>query len=126
MVCGVCIGKSTRAKALSQSINSDERVLIIEDTSKIQIEQGNLVGPEARCSHTNLPELLNRNLLKATRRLWHESIILGEVRGGDASGLDADYYGSVSTIQLSSVSEAISRFTTFLLVSGIDLRSGGI
>jgi pilus assembly protein CpaF len=122
---GTGTGKTTLLNALSTSIGAEERVLLIEDTSEIQIEKDNLVRLEARRPQTNLPEVSIRDLLKATLRLRPDRIILGEVRGGEAfdllAALNTGHSGSLSTIHASSAAEAMSRFATCVLMAGIDL-----
>jgi pilus assembly protein CpaF len=122
---GTGTGKTTLLNALSNFIGTEERLVIIEDTSEIQIEKENLVRLEARRPQANLPEVSIRDLLKATLRLRPDRIILGEVRGGEAfdllQALNTGHSGSLSTIHASSAPEAISRFATCVLMSGIDL-----
>jgi pilus assembly protein CpaF len=122
---GTATGKTTLLNALSNFIGSEERVLLIEDTSEIQIEKDNLVRLEARRQQPNLPAISIRDLLKATLRLRPDRIILGEVRGGEAfdllQALNTGHSGSLSTIHASSAPEAISHFATYVLMSGIDL-----
>jgi len=122
---GTGTGKTTLLNALSNFIGAEERLVIIEDTSEIQIEKDNLVRLEARRSQPNLPEVSIRDLLKATLRLRPDRIILGEVRGGEAfdllQALNTGHSGSLSTIHASSAAEAVSRFATCVLMSGIDL-----
>jgi pilus assembly protein CpaF len=122
---GTGTGKTTLLNALSNFIGGEERLVIIEDTSEIQIEKDNLVRLEARRPQTNLPGVSIRELLKATLRLRPDRIILGEVRGGEAfdllQALNTGHSGSLSTIHASSAAEAVSRFATCVLMSGIDL-----
>jgi pilus assembly protein CpaF len=122
---GTGTGKTTLLNALSNFIGGEERLVIIEDTSEIQIEKVNLVRLEARRPQTNLPGVSIRDLLKATLRLRPDRIILGEVRGGEAfdllQALNTGHSGSLSTIHASSAAEAVSRFATCVLMSGIDL-----
>jgi len=122
---GTGTGKTTLLNALSNFIGAEERLVIIEDTSEIQIEKENLVRLEARRQQTKLPEVSIRDLLKATLRLRPDRIILGEVRGGEAfdllQALNTGHSGSLSTIRASSAAEAVSRFATCVLMSGIDL-----
>ncbi len=122
---GTGTGKTTLLNALSNFIGAEERLVIIEDTSEIQIAKVNLVRLEARRPQTNLPAVSIRDLLKATLRLRPDRIILGEVRGGEAfdllQALNTGHSGSLSTIHASSAAEAVSRFATCVLMSGIDL-----
>jgi pilus assembly protein CpaF len=122
---GTATGKTTLLNALSHFIGPEERVIVIEDTSEIQIEKSNLVRLEARREQPGRQAISIRDLLKATLRLRPDRIILGEVRGGEAfdllQALNTGHSGSLSTIHANSAAEAISRFATCVLMSGIDL-----
>ena len=122
---GTGTGKTTLLNALSNSIADQERLILIEDTAEIQINKPNLVRLEARRAQPTVPAVSIRDLLKTTLRLRPDRIILGEVRGGEAfdllQALNTGHSGSLSTIHASSAPEAISRFATCVLMSGIDL-----
>ncbi len=118
-------GKTTLLTALSNFIGPEERLIVIEETAEIQIEKNNLVRLEARREQKGIPAISIRELLKATLRLRPDRIIVGEVRGGEAfdllQALNTGHSGSLSTIHANSAAEAISRFATCVLMSGIDL-----
>ncbi len=118
-------GKTTLLNALSNFIGPEERVILIEETAEIQIEKNNLVRLEARREQKGIPAISIRELLKATLRLRPDRIIVGEVRGGEAfdllQALNTGHSGSLSTIHANSAAQAISRFATCVLMSGIDL-----
>jgi pilus assembly protein CpaF len=122
---GTGTGKTTILNALSKFIGPEERVVVIEDTSEVQIEKSNLVRLEERREQPGLPAITIRDLLKATLRLRPDRIILGEVRGGEAfdllQALNTGHSGSLSTIHADSAAEAISRFAACVLMSGIDI-----
>lgn len=122
---GTATGETTLLNALSHFIGPEERVIVIEDTSEIQIEKNSLVRLEARREQPGRTAISIRDLLKATLRLRPDRIILGEVRGGEAfdllQALNTGHSGSLSTIHANSAAEAISRFATCVLMSGIDL-----
>jgi pilus assembly protein CpaF len=122
---GTGTGKTTLLNALSTFVGQEERLVVIEDTSEIQIEKKNMVRLEARREQPGRPAVSIRDLLKATLRLRPDRIILGEVRGGEAfdllQALTSGHSGSLSTIHANSAAEAISRFATCVLMSGIDL-----
>jgi pilus assembly protein CpaF len=122
---GAGTGKTTLLNALSHFIGPEERVVVIEDTSEVQIEKSNLVRLEARREQPGVPAVSIRDLLKATLRLRPDRIILGEVRGGEAfdllQALNTGHSGGLCTIHASSAAEAISRFATCVLMSGIDI-----
>ena len=84
---GTGTGKTTLLNILGKFIPPDERILLIEDTSEIQMDQDNLVRFEARQPQNGLPAVSIRDLLKAALRHRPDRIILGEIRGGEAFDL---------------------------------------
>ena len=86
---GTGTGKTTMLNALARFIEPTDRIVLIEDTAEIQIDQENLVRFEARRDQPGLPAITIRDLLKATLRHRPDRIILGEVRGGEAFDLAA-------------------------------------
>jgi pilus assembly protein CpaF len=122
---GAGTGKTTLLNALAAFIAKDERVIVIEDTSELQLEKDNLVRLEARRQQPDLPAVTIRDLLRATLRLRPDRILLGEVRGGEAfdllQALNTGHSGTLSTIHANSGEQAISRFTTCVLQSDIEL-----
>jgi pilus assembly protein CpaF len=122
---GTGTGKTTLLNALSQFIPPEERVIVIEDTAEIQIEKDNLVRLEARREQPGIPAVSIRDLLKATLRLRPDRIIVGEIRGGEAfdflQALNTGHSGSMTTIHANFAADAISKFATYVLMSGVDL-----
>jgi pilus assembly protein CpaF len=118
-------GKTTLLSALSACIPPEERVVVIEDTSEIQIERKNLVRLEARREQPGAPAVTIRDLLRATLRLRPDRIILGEVRGGEAfeflQALNTGHLGTFCTIHANSAPQAVARFATCVLMSDVDL-----
>src|SRR5665213_3175604 len=122
---GTGSGKTTLLNIVGKFIPEDERILLIEDTSEIQMGQQNLVRFEARQPQNGLPAVTIRDLLKAALRHRPDRIILGEIRGGEAFDLlqllNTGHAGTLSTVHASSSQQAISRFTSCVLQSGIEL-----
>jgi pilus assembly protein CpaF len=118
-------GKTSMLNALGKFIPSDERVLLIEDTSEIHLSQDNLVRFEARQSQNGLPAVTIRDLLKASLRHRPDRLILGEIRGSEAFDLlqllNTGHAGSLSTVHATSARQALARFTSCVLQSGVDL-----
>jgi pilus assembly protein CpaF len=118
-------GKTSMLNVLGKFIPTDERVLLIEDTSEIHMCQDNLVRFEARQSQNGLPAITIRDLLKASLRHRPDRIILGEIRGGEAFDLlqllNTGHSGSLSTVHATSAKQGLARFTSCVLQSGIDL-----
>ncbi|MGH9710935.1 MAG: ATPase, T2SS/T4P/T4SS family, partial [Candidatus Acidiferrales bacterium] len=122
---GTGTGKTTLLNALGRFIPEDDRVLLIEDTSEIQLEKPNLVRFEARQAQSDLPAVTIRALLKASLRHRPDRIIMGEIRGGEAFDLlqllNTGHSGTLSTVHASSAAQALARFTSCVLQSGIEL-----
>jgi pilus assembly protein CpaF len=122
---GTGTGKTTLLNALASYIPDDQRLVIIEDTAEIQIVKPNLVRFEARCEQLGIPAVTIRELLKATLRHRPDRIILGEIRGGEAFDLlqllNTGHSGTLSTVHATSAQQGLSRFTSCVLESGIDL-----
>jgi pilus assembly protein CpaF len=118
-------GKTSLLNVLGKFIPSDERVLLIEDTSEIHMGQDNLVRFEARQPQNGLPAITIRDLLKASLRHRPDRIILGEIRGGEAFDLlqllNTGHSGSLSTVHATSAKQGLARFTSCVLQSGVDL-----
>jgi pilus assembly protein CpaF len=122
---GTGTGKTTLLNILGKFIPPEERVLLIEDTSEIQMGQDNLVRFEARQPQNGLPGVSIRDLLKAALRHRPDRIILGEIRGGEAFDLlqllNTGHSGSLSTVHATSAKQGVARFTSCVLQSGVDL-----
>jgi pilus assembly protein CpaF len=118
-------GKTSLLNVLGRFIPADERVLLIEDTSEIHMDQDNLVRFEARQPQNGLPAVTIRDLLKASLRHRPDRIILGEIRGSEAFDLlqllNTGHSGSLSTVHATSATQALARFTSCVLESGVDL-----
>src|ERR1700738_4871640 len=118
-------GKTSMLNALGKFIPSDERVLLIEDTSEIHMDQDNLVRFEARQPQQGLPGVTIRELLKAALRHRPDRLILGEIRGSEAFDLlqllNTGHSGSLSTVHATSAKQGLARFTSCVLQSGVDL-----
>ena len=122
---GTGSGKTTLANILTESIPDHERIVLIEDTAEIQVQKENVLRFEARCEQNGLPAVTIRDLLKATLRHRPDRIILGEIRGGEAFDLlqllNTGHNGTLSTVHANSAAQGVSRFTTCVLQSGIEM-----
>jgi len=94
-------------------------------TVLIHLEQKNLVRFEARQPQNDLPAVTIRDLLKAALRHRPDRIILGEIRGGEAFDLlqllNTGHSGSLSTVHANSARQALARFESCILQSGVEL-----
>jgi pilus assembly protein CpaF len=127
---GTSTGKTTLLAALGKFIPGDERLLLIEDTAEIQLAHANLVRFEARREQNGTPAVSIRDLLKAALRHRPDRILVGEVRGGEAFDLlqllNTGHSGSISTIHASSAKQALARFASCVLQSGVQLPHAAI
>ena len=122
---GTGTGKTTLLNILANFIPDQERVLVIEDTAEIQINTPNLVRFEARRAQNDLPAVTIRDLLKASLRHRPDRILLGEIRGGEAFDLlqllNTGHSGTLSTVHANSAQQALSRFSTCVLQSEMEI-----
>src|SRR5207247_116628 len=122
---GTGTGKTTLLNALAAFLPPEDRLVLIEDTAELQLEASNLVRFEARREQNGLPAVSIRDLLRATLRHRPDRILLGEVRGGEAfdllQALNTGHSGTMSTIHANSAEQALSRFASCVLQSGVDL-----
>jgi pilus assembly protein CpaF len=126
LICGSTgSGKTSLVNVLGKFIPADERIVLIEDTSEIHMCQDNLVRFEARQPQNGLPAITIRDLLKASLRHRPDRLILGEIRGSEAFDLlqllNTGHSGSLSTVHATSAKQALARFTSCVLQSGVDL-----
>jgi pilus assembly protein CpaF len=122
---GTGTGKTTLLNALAAFLPPNDRLVLIEDTAELQLEAANLVRFEARREQTGVPAVSIRDLLRATLRHRPDRILLGEVRGGEAfdllQALNTGHSGTLSTVHANSAEQALTRFASCVLQSGIEL-----
>lgn len=118
---GTGSGKTSFLNALSNFIPSDERIVTIEDTAELQINQiKNIVKLETRNANTEgKGEITIRDLIRTSLRMRPERIIIGEVRGAEAldmlQAMNTGHDGSISTGHGNSTSDMLSRLETMVL-----------
>ncbi len=123
---GTGSGKTTFLNALSEYIPKGERVVVIEDTAELQIQNvENLVRLETRASGMeDVKEITIRDLIRASLRMRPSRIIVGEVRGAETfellTCLNTGHDGSFSTCHANSTRDTISRLETMVLM-GMEL-----
>jgi len=119
-------GKTSVLNVLSAFIGDDERILVIEDASELQLQQAHVVGFETRKPDAKeRGEVTIRDLLHSALRLRPDRLVIGEIRGGEAldllQALNTGHAGSMSTIHANSPIDCLSRIETCALLSGIDI-----
>ncbi|HWW82257.1 MAG TPA: ATPase, T2SS/T4P/T4SS family [Vicinamibacterales bacterium] len=127
---GTGTGKTTLLNALAGCLPVNDRLVLIEDTAELQVTAANLVRFEARRAVAGLPAISIRDLLRASLRHRPDRILVGEVRGGEAfdllQALNTGHCGTLSTIHANSAEQALARFTSCVLQSGIELPYAAI
>jgi pilus assembly protein CpaF len=122
---GTSTGKTTLLNALAAFLPVDDRIVVIEDTAELQMDRPNLVRFEARREQMGVPAVTIRDLLRATLRHRPDRIIVGEVRGGEAfdllQALNTGHAGTLSTIHANTAEQALARFASCVVQSGVDL-----
>ena len=119
-------GKTSILNVLSSFIDREERILLIEDASELQLQQEHVVPYETRkADERGKGEVTIRDLIMSSLRLRPDRIIIGEIRGGEAldllQALNTGHGGSMSTIHANSPVDSLSRMETCALLSGVDM-----
>ncbi len=128
---GTGAGKSTVLSAMAESIPVYERIVTIEDTVELGLDQEHVVRLENRPENVEgRGKITTRDLLINTLRMRPDRIIVGEVRGEEAvdmlQALNTGHEGSMSTIHANSPPDALSRLETMVMMAGSDLPSFAI
>lgn len=111
---GTGSGKTTLLSLLCSRIPKGQRVLVIEDSSELQIEYEHVVRFETRMADiTGKGEVTIRDLLKSALRLRPDRIVVGEVRSSEAleliNAMNTGHKGSMGTVHANSPEDAIVR-----------------
>ncbi|HKE17974.1 MAG TPA: ATPase, T2SS/T4P/T4SS family [Kofleriaceae bacterium] len=128
---GTGSGKTTLLNVLSSSIPEEERIVTIEDSAELQLNQSHVVSLEARPPNMEgRGAIAIRDLVKNAMRMRPDRVIVGECRGGEAldmlQAMSTGHDGSMTTTHANSPREALKRIETLSLMSGIDLPSSAI
>ena len=123
---GTGSGKTTLLNALSSFISDRERILTIEDSAELQLQQPHVGRLETRPANIEgKGEVAQRELVKNALRMRPDRIIVGEVRAGEAfdmlQAMNTGHDGSMSTIHSNSARDALSRLETMVMMASIDL-----
>ncbi|WP_343346756.1 CpaF family protein [Sphingomicrobium sp. XHP0239] len=123
---GTGSGKTTMLNALSRYIDSSERIVTIEDSAELQLQQDHVARLETRPPNIEgRGEVSARDLVKNALRMRPDRIIVGEVRAGEAfdmlQAMNTGHEGSMTTIHANSPRDSISRLEQMIGMSGIDI-----
>ena len=128
---GTGAGKSTLLGALAEAVPNDERIVTIEDTAELQLDQPHVVRMEARPVNTEGAGAITiRQLVINSLRMRPDRILVGEVRSGEAldmlQAMNTGHDGSLTTVHANSPRDALSRLETMVLMAGTELPSRAI
>jgi len=123
---GTGAGKTTMLNVLSNAIPNTERIVTIEDSAELQLQQEHVVRLETRPPNIEAQgAVTQRDLLRNALRMRPDRIVVGEVRGAEVldmlQAMNTGHDGSLSTVHANSTRDALSRLETMVLMSGVAL-----
>ena len=128
---GTGSGKTTLLNVLSNYLPHDERIVTVEDSAELRLNQPHLVRLESRPPNIEGKGAITiRDLVRNCLRMRPDRIIVGECRGGEAldmlQAMNTGHDGSLTTVHANAPRDVISRLETMVLMSGMELPSRAI
>lgn len=128
---GTGTGKTTLLNVLSCYINPNERIITIEDSAELKLQQKHVGRLETRNANVEGQGKVNiRDLVRNALRMRPDRIIIGECRGEEAldmlQAMNTGHDGSISTVHSNSPHDALSRLETMVLMAGMELPARAI
>lgn len=128
---GTGSGKTTFLNVLSNSIPHSERIITVEDSAELQLNQPHTVTLEARPANMEGKGTVSiRDLVKNCLRMRPDRIIIGECRGGETldmlQAMNTGHDGSLTTVHANSPRDLISRLEVMTMMAGMDLPERAI
>jgi len=123
---GTGSGKTTLLNILSGHIPADERIVTIEDSAELQLQQPHVVRLETRPPNIEgKGEVTQRELVRNCLRMRPDRIVVGEVRGGEAldmlQAMNTGHDGSLTTIHANTPRDGLTRIESMVAMSGVNL-----
>jgi pilus assembly protein CpaF len=123
---GTGAGKTTLLNALSAYIPEEQRIVTIEDSAELQLQQPHVVRLETRPPNIEgRGEVTQRDLVKNALRMRPDRIVIGEVRGGEAidmlQAMNTGHDGSLTTVHANTPRDALARLETMIQMTGMKL-----
>jgi pilus assembly protein CpaF len=123
---GTGSGKTTLLNVLSSFIPEGERIITIEDSAELRLNQRHVVSLEARPPDVDGAAAVTiRNLVINSLRMRPERIVVGECRSGETldmlQAMNTGHDGSLTTLHANTPRDAISRMETMVMMAGMDL-----
>ena len=128
---GTGSGKTTLLNALSAFIDHRERVVTIEDSAELQLQQPHICRLETRPSNIEgRGEVTQRDLVRNALRMRPDRIIVGEVRAGEAfdmlQSMNTGHDGSMTTVHANTPRDALARVEQMIGMAGLDISPRSI
>jgi len=128
---GTGSGKTTLLNALSAYIDDEERIVTIEDSAELQLQQSHVGRLETRPPNIEgRGEITQRDLVRNALRMRPDRIIVGEVRAGEAfdmlQAMNTGHDGSMTTVHANTPRDALSRLEQMIGMTGMDLSPRSI
>lgn len=123
---GTGAGKTTLLNILSANISGNERIITIEDSAELQLQQPHVIRLETRPpSIEGTGQVTARDLVRNSLRMRPDRIVVGEVRGAEAfdmlQAMNTGHDGSLTTIHSNSPRDSLTRLESMILMTGINL-----
>lgn len=128
---GTGTGKTTLLNILSSYIGNNERIISIEDSAELKLQQTHVGRLETRNANVEgKGKVTIRDLVRNALRMRPDRIIVGECRGEEAldmlQAMNTGHDGSISTVHANSPQDALSRLETMVLMAGMELPARAI
>jgi len=128
---GTGSGKTTLLNILSGYIQATQRIVTIEDSAELQLQQPHVVRLETRPANIEgKGEINQRDLVRNCLRMRPERIVLGEVRGGEAldmlQAMNTGHDGSLTTIHANTPRDALTRIENMVSMTGVEIPPMGL
>ncbi len=128
---GTGSGKTSLLNAISLCIGSAERIITVEDSLELKLQQQHVVRMEARPANTEgKGEVSIRRLVKNCLRMRPDRIVVGECRGGEAldmlQAMNTGHDGSLTTIHANTPRDTVARLETLCLMAGMEIPLSAI
>jgi pilus assembly protein CpaF len=123
---GTGSGKTTLLNCLSAFVPDNERIVTIEDSAELQLQQPHVVRLETRPMNVEgRGEITQRDLLRNSLRMRPDRIIVGEVRGAESldmlQAMNTGHDGSISTVHANSARDSLNRLEMMMQMAGFEL-----
>ena len=123
---GTGSGKTTLLNILTSFIPNSERVVTIEDSAELQLQQEHVVRLETRPANIEQKGMITqRDLVRNSLRMRPDRIIVGEVRGPEVldmlQAMNTGHEGSLTTVHANNTRECLTRLESMMLMSGVNI-----